>query len=182
MSHTPTTRAIDQFVADATKQKDPMVFLREFGPLHNRWHSTSRSTRNLGFLLFHWQVVGAFKKSRADKIWPGNIKPFSLAEWKKFKWPYDVSMKVKAGDFNSLAAFSLAIESWHNEAHMAVMNATGEDLMNPATNVFLRNFWRLHYFIDARFLAALAAFEKPGSVAQKIEGVEKKYHARLREV
>jgi hypothetical protein len=182
MSHTPTTRAIAGYVADALKQHDPMVFLHKFSPLHKRWHSTSRSTRNLGFLLFHWHVVAAFKQSHADKIWPGSIKPFTPAEWKKFKWPYRVPTKVKAGDFDSLAAFSLAIESWHNEAHMAVMNATGEDLMDPATNVFLRNFWRLHYFIDARFLAGLAAYDKLGSVAQKIQRMERDFDARLREI
>lgn len=178
MSHSPTVIAIEKFAGDAIKQKNPSLYLQKLGPLHVRWHTTSlRDT--LGFLLFHWHVVGEFRRCRADKIWQGGVKPFSLAEWKGFKWPYNVSLKVKAGDYDSLANFSRALENWHNNAHMAVMNATGEDLMNPATNVLLRNFWRLHYFIDDRFLQALAAFDPSGTPKQKVARIETKHHASL---
>ena len=182
MSHLPTIHAINRYVADSLKHKDPMLFLRELGPQHYRWHRIPRTTRSIGFLSFHWHVVSAFKKSHADKIWPGSIQPFSLAEWNQFGWPYNVTAQVMADDFDSFAAFSTAIENWHNEAHMAVMNATGEDMMSPATNIFLRNFWRLHYFIDARFLDALAAYDKKGSVPQKVARMEKKFDARLGEI
>lgn len=181
MAHTPTTAAIDRYANDAIKKKDPMVFLKEFGPLHNRWHTTSLRNK-LGFLLFHWHVVTALKKSHADMIWPGGIKPFTLADWNGFAWPYNVSVKVTTGDFDSLAAFSSAIENWHNDAHMAVENATGEDMMNPLTNVLLQNFWRLHYFIDARFMEALVNFDGVGSEKQQISRLEIKYHSRLGEV
>ena len=178
MAHTPTTSAIDRYANDAIKKKDPLVFLKEFGPLHNRWHTTALRNR-LGFLLFHWHVVTALKKSHADQIWPGGIQPFTIADWEGFNWPYNITTAVTAGDFDSLAAFSSAIENWHNEAHMAVMNATGENMMNPLTNVLLLNFWRLHYFIDARFMEALASFDATGSPKQKIARMEIKYHARL---
>jgi hypothetical protein len=181
MSHSPTIRAITRYADDAIKQKDPLVFLQEFGPLHNRWHTTSLRN-NVGFLLFHWHVVTAFKRCHADKIWPGGVHAFSLADWKRFDWPFKPIAKPRAGNFDSLAGFSSAIENWHNEAHMAVQMATGEDLMNPSTNVLLRNFWRLHYFIDARFLEALAAFDGAGPVDKQISRLEKKYDSRLGEV
>ncbi len=181
MAHTPTTRAINQYASDAIKQKDPLLFLQEFGPLHKRWHTTSLRN-NLGFLLFHWHVVTAFKKCHADRVWPGGVQPFTPADWNRFAWPYNVAANVNAGDFTSLAAFSSAIEGWHNEAHMAVEMATGENMMDPATNVFLRNFWRLHYFINGRFLEALAAFDGTGSVKKQVSRLERKYDSRLGEV
>ena len=181
MSHSPTTRAIDRYASDAIKQKDPLVFLKEFGPLHKRWHTTSLRN-NLGFLLFHWHVVTAFKKCHADQIWSGGVQPFSSVDWNRFSWPYNLSTSVNAGDFDSLAAFSSAIEGWHNEAHMAVETVTGQNMMDPATNILLRDFWRLHYFVDARFLEALTAFDAKGSVTQRILRLEKKYDSRLGEV
>ena len=124
MAHTPTTGAINYYASDAIKQKDPLLFLHKFGPLHNRWHTTSLRN-NLGFLLFHWHVVTAFKKCHADQVWPSGVQPFTLADWNQFGWPYNPTSNVTTGNFDSLAAFSSAIESWHNEAHMAVETATG---------------------------------------------------------
>lgn len=181
MSHSPTTRAIEGYANDAIKQKNPLLFLQEFGPLHNRWHSTSLR-KNLGFLLFHWHVVTAFKRCHADQIWPGGIQPFSSADWAQFDWPYDLQPSIVAGNIDSLANFSSEIEGWHNEAHMAVENATGEDMMDPSTNILLRNFWRLHYFIDERFLEALVAFDGKGPVTQQITRLQKKYHSRLGDI
>ncbi len=56
MAHSQTVRIINHYASEALKQKDPIVFLQDLGPLHNRWHSTSLRN-NLGFLLFHWHVV-----------------------------------------------------------------------------------------------------------------------------
>lgn len=181
MSHSPIIIAINGYASDAIKKNNPLLFLQEFGPLHKRWHTTALRN-NLGFLLFHWHVVTAFRKCHADQIWPGGVQPFTLADWTQFGWPYNLPMNVNAGDFDSLAAFSASIENWHNEAHMAVENATHEDMMNTLTNVLLRNFWRLHYFIDARFMEALAAYDGKGSAQQQISRIEKKYHTRLGEV
>jgi hypothetical protein len=178
MAHTPTIRAIKQYATDAIQQNDPTVFLREFGPLHKRWHTTSLRN-NIGFLLFHWNVVTQFKRCHADRTWPGGVHAFTPADWNNFGWPYNVTAVVNHGDFNSLAAFSTAIENWHNEAHMAVGMANGEDLMNPATNIFLRDFWRLHYFINARFLTALAKFDTNGTAAKRVARIEKNYDTRL---
>jgi len=179
--HLPTVLLINQYAKDAIKQKNPMLFLQKLGPLHNRWHTTTlRNT--IGFLTFHWHVVGAFKKCHADKLWPGGVHAFTLADWTSFGWPYNVPDNVSSGDFNSLAAFSSAIEGWHNQAHMAVEMATGENMMNPATNIFLRDFWRLHYFINARFLEALAAYDPAGSVTKKISKLEKNHESQLGQI
>ena len=180
--HSPTTRAIAHYAKEALQQNDPMHFLDRFSPLHNRWHTTSLRN-NLGFLLFHWYVIQGFKKCHADRIWPGGIHPFTAGDWSnRFDWPYNVSNNVAAGDYNSLGAFSSAIESWHNEAHMAVEMVTGENMMDPLNNIYLKNFWRLHYFIDARFVEALQNFDGSGSVAKQVGRIVKKYHGRLGEV
>ena len=181
MSHSPTTRAIALYAREAITQHDPMHFLRRFAPLHNRWHASSLRN-NLGFLLFHSHVKTALEKCHADQLWPGGVQPFTLANWTQFNWPYDLNATVGAGDFDSLASFSSLLEGWHNEAHMAVETSTGEDMMNPLTNIFLRNFWRLHYFIQDRFLEALNAFDGKGTAAKQIGRLEKKYHARLGEI
>ncbi len=57
-----------------------------------------------------------------------------------------------------LIAYSTAIEGWHNEAHMVVGMANGIDLMNPRTNVFLPQFWNLHFFINARLEEHLTSY------------------------
>ena len=181
MSHSQTVRIINHYAKEAIQQRDPLVFLQDLGPLHSRWHGTSLRN-NLGFLLFHWHVVMAFKKCHADRIWPSGVQPFSLAEWNQFGWPYNLTFNVNSGDFDSLAAFSSDIEGWHNEAHMAVEMATGEDMMDPATNIFLRNFWRLHYFIDARFVEALDKFDGTGTVKQQVSRLERRHEGRLGEV
>lgn len=182
MSHSPLTRAIAHYADEALQQNNPMLFLQRFAPVHNRWHTTSLRN-NLGFLLFHWHAIAGLKKCHADQIWPGGVQPFTLADWKnKFQWPYTVNNAVVSGDFNSLAAFSSDMENWHNNAHMAVMNVTGEDMMNPLTNIYLRNFWRLHFFINDRFLEALSTFDGNGSAVKQIGRIEKNYHARLGDV
>ena len=181
MSHSPTTSAIALYAREAVKLNDPMHFLQRFAPLHNRWHTTSLRN-NLGFLLFHWYAETALKKCHADQIWPGGVQPFTLADWTQFNWQYNVSMNVAARDFDSLVDFSSRIESWHNEAHMAVEMVTGEDMMQPLTNIYLKNFWRLHYFINDRFLEAINAFDGKDTVAKQVARLRKKYHARLGDV
>src|SRR5262245_9288481 len=136
MSHSPTTTAIALYATEALQQNNPIHFLDRFAPLHNRWHTTSLRN-NLGFLLFHWHAKAALEKSRANRIWPGGVHAFTRANWKnQFNWPYTVANNVVAGDFNSLAAFSSEMESWHNEAHMAVEMVTGEEMMDPLTNIY----------------------------------------------
>ena len=181
MSHSPTTRAIALYASEALAQNDPMHFLKRFAPLHKRWHTTSLRN-NLGFFLFHWYDVAAMKKCHADQIWPGSVQPFTLADWNNFNWPYSLNNIVTAGDIDSMAGFSANIEGWHNEAHMAVETVTGENMMDPLTNVYLRNFWRLHFFINDRFLNAINAFDGNGTVEKQVARLIKKYHTRLGDI
>ena len=182
MSHSPIKRAIALYAKEAVQQNNPLHFLQRFAPTHNSWHTTSLRD-SLGFLLFHWHARAALKKSHADQIWPGGVQPFTLADWKtRFDWLYNVTNSVVAGDFDSLAAFSSELEGWHDQAHMAVEMVTGEQMMLPLTNIYLRNFWRLHYFINDRFLEALGTFDGNGSVVKQIGRLERKYHTRLGEI
>ncbi len=47
-----------------------------------------------------------------------------------------MSGKAKKGDIEFLATFSGEIDSWHNEAHMALRDATGTPMMDPVQNIF----------------------------------------------
>ena len=135
-----------------------------------------QGTQQIGFLTFHHLVIKSFGSTFPTGQIP--VQPSSIA-------PFPPVLGTAAGsvtDTASLREFSEDLEGWHNEAHMAVETSTGEDMMNPSTNILLRNFWRLHYFIDARFLEALAAFDGKDSVKKRISRLKKKYHSRLGEV
>lgn len=51
-------------------------------------------------------------------------------------------VRVVFGDIDSFAAFSLDIERWHGDAHMAIGMGTGTPMMDPAQNIFYLPFWR----------------------------------------
>jgi hypothetical protein len=94
---------------------------------------------------------------------------------------HSVTVRARASDINSLANFSVGIESWHNDAHMAVGEAFGieDDMMNPRVNIYYREFWRLHYFINDRFLAELRRYDSSGTVTQKMNRLEQNQHNNL---
>ena len=52
-------------------------------------------------------------------------------------------MSVTKGDVAEMEQFSGDLEAWHDGAHITIGMATGRNLMNPRTNVRLREFWRL---------------------------------------
>jgi hypothetical protein len=177
MAHTFTITALNRIGAEARRRRDPMYFIREFGPMHLRWHMLAFPARPLGFLLYHWHVIQNFKKARGPQLWPGGVRPFTTADFANFGWPYQVTTTATDGDIESLAAFSLDIERWHNDAHMAIGMATGTPMMDPEENIRYLPFWRLHYFIDARFLDQLDNYDGRGSVARQIRRVERRRHS-----
>jgi hypothetical protein len=181
MAHSFLVHALQQAADTARADGDPMEFLTDLAPIHVSWHRTTFAARRLGFLSFHWHVIEAFKRARGPSMWPGGVRAFALADFRRFGWPYNVNAPVSGGDVDSLAACSLAIESWHNDAHMAVGMAIGAEaqMMDPARNISLREFWRLHYFINARFEAALRRYDGQGSIARKLEKLERDHHAML---
>lgn len=180
MAHSRVITMMDSYADKAIEQNEPSQFLQQFASMHEWWHQRGRVP---GFLIFHWYSIRNFKRSEADTLWEGGITPFSENEWLAMNWPYELGNNVEENDFYSLARFSRQLESWHNEAHWAVSIATGQDLMNPLTNIMLRNFWRLHYFIDIKFLEALAEFNTNNiPVEVKMENLEQDYHSRLSEI
>ena len=131
-------------LAGATAQ-DPGGFLAGLSSIHDDWHT--EASRGYGFLLFHNRVVGSFNAIVAPAVDPA-IEPFTEQEFR------DMGVDLFQGDPSSvstlgdLAAFSTAIEDWHNGAHMAIGTATGTPMMDPRQNIFFRAFWQLHFFID----------------------------------
>jgi hypothetical protein len=67
---------------------------------------------------------------------------------------------------------------------MAVGMAIGRvsEMMDPAQNIYLREFWRLHYFINARFLTELRRYDKLGTARAKIERLGTQHHTEFGQV
>jgi hypothetical protein len=133
------------------------AFLNALGPIHRDWHSVPPSARTYGFLLFHAEVIRLLK-SVGGPAYFGGIPPYKLSDFQNFGRPYNVTFTVAPGSVADLETFSTDIEDWHNRAHMAIEMSTHLNMMDPLTNVQLRNFWRLHFFIQARFVSRLNMF------------------------
>jgi hypothetical protein len=139
------------------------TFIQKLGPIHAQWHSEHNAgTADLGFLLFHWELIRRFKRVGAD-AGLGGITPFSLAELQHDNATYNVADTVSKGDVASMETFSSDLEAWHNDAHMNIGMAIHKNLMNPRTNVRIPQFWRLHYFINDRFEEQLKKFGASGA-------------------
>lgn len=181
MAHSMLITALETAARDARSAGNAMLFLNRLESNHTNWHNRSLSARGLGFLIYHWYVIKSFRQARAANLWTGGIRPFRPVDFANFGWPYDVSASAHSGDFASLADFSIAIETWHNDAHMAVGVAFGiaDEMMNPSINIYHREFWRLHYFINNRFLTEIRRFDSAGSVAQKVQRLETSHHGDL---
>ena len=165
-----------QFIAklDAISTGHPWnYFIQKLGPIHAQWHSEHNAgTNDLGFLLFHWELVKRFKKVGAD-AGLGGIQPFTLAQLKSDSAAYTVTGAVARGDLAGFETFSLEVEAWHNDAHMNIGMAIHRNLMNPRTNIRIPQFWRLHEFINDRFEEQLRNFGAPGSApADVVAGLE----------
>jgi hypothetical protein len=181
MAHSILETSLNSAATDARNAGNPMLFLNRLEPIHDNWHRRTFNARGLGFLSFHWFVIEAFKRANCPSLWSGGVRPFRPADFTNFGWSYNVTVRARGNDINSLASFSLSIESWHNDAHMAVGQAFGieDDMMNPRVNIYYREFWRLHYFINDRFLAELRRYDSSGTVTQKMNRLEQNQHNNL---
>jgi hypothetical protein len=149
-------------------------FLNQLGPIHVAWHQAHNGgTAQTGFLLFHWELIQRFSAVGGPASF-GGVKAFTLAELTQFGAAYQVSVTVGHGDANALKNFSASLEQWHNAAHHHIGMHFGIDLMNPATNVKLKQFWQLHSFINAQFLKKLKTYNTPtgGSVQAEVTALE----------
>src|SRR5437879_765082 len=155
----PTLSRLAGFAAAAKKQRNPHLYLQRLGPLHNQWHSVPATRRSVGFLLFHWHVVAYFNDLGLGKTM--GVKPYKLADFQpggqfdQADWATLSGNPAAAKSVANLEANSIAIERWHNEAHMVIGDATGAPMMDPSVNIFYSAFWDLHGFINARFEADL---------------------------
>lgn len=149
------------------------IFLNGLAELHFDWHTTRRT---YGFLLFHADVIGHFKAAGGPGRFDG-VTPFTLDELSSFGAPYEVTTIASQDDPESLRGFSRELETWHNHAHMSVEMALGVDMMNPRTNIYVLEFWRLHYFIQARFAAELRRFRPGVQQPTAIARVEDAHHS-----
>jgi hypothetical protein len=181
MAHSMLEASLQAASKSALDAGNPMLFLNRLEAIHNNWHRRTFSARRLGFLVFHWTVIEEFKRAKSPSIWRGGIRPFRPKDFTDFGWSYNVSTRASNQDINSLADFSGEIESWHNEAHMAVGMSFGieSELMDPEVNIYYQQFWRLHYFINARFLRELRRYDPTGSAIKKIDRLENNQHINL---
>lgn len=158
--HNFTINRLQQFADQARQEDDPQAFLRLLSPLHAQWHGT---TRSVGFLLFHWHVVGHLQALGLDEllgVTGYDVADFDNGAFADAGWTDSVGRMPASQSLNDLILYSRALEGWHNEAHMVVGEATGRgmDMMNPRVNVFFPEFWNLHTFINRRFEPELATY------------------------
>lgn len=184
MAHSILESSLSAAATDAKNSGNPILFLNRFEPMHFNWHSRTFSARGLGFLTYHWFVIENFKRAGGPSLWSGGIRAFRPADFTNFGWSYNVTSSATAGDIDSLAAFSVAIEGWHNDAHMAVGEAFGiaMDMMDPRANIYYREFWRLHYFINGKFLTQLRRYDSTGTVNQKMARLKQNQHTNLHRI
>jgi hypothetical protein len=153
MAHSPTR---DQLIALANNNAgDPMGFLDGLSDIHDDWHG--ELVRTYGFLLFHHRVVRYFTAIVNPAIQPA-IAAFTPADFQQMQAQPFGGNTAGVDTLGELAAFSTAIESWHNTAHMQIGMATGTPMMDPRQNIFFRPFWRLHFYIDGLFRTCLRQY------------------------
>ena len=166
--HAALKAQLDGIAAAAMTQPEgaPRVnaFLTALGPIHRDWHSVPPSGRAYGFLLFHAEVIRLLKSVGGPAFF-GGIAPFKVSDFRRFGRPYNVTLRVGKGDVQAFGTFSADVEDWHNRAHMAIEMATHTNMMDPLTNIRLRDFWRLHFFIQSKFESRLRTFRQTPSQA-----------------
>jgi hypothetical protein len=138
-----------------TTAADPSGFLDGLSPIHAAWHA--EGSRTYGFLLFHTRVVRYFNQI-VGPVLQSQIEPFTPNDFQNMDvdlFEYDVSSVDALAE---LRDFSIAIESWHNTAHMGIEMATGTPMMDPRQNIFFRPFWQLHGYIDELFNQTLVQY------------------------
>ncbi|MBA3749962.1 MAG: hypothetical protein H0X03_03555 [Nitrosopumilus sp.] len=186
--HIGVVRNLQRMADEAKRNGNPPLFLTRFSPVHVRWHGSSRIP---GFLLFHWHAVEHVKDLGIDSMLGVNpyvvndFRPggdFADADWDDYMGSFGPSSTL-----DELAEYSFQLENWHNNSHMVIGNATGTDLMNPATNIFLREFWNLHFFINQRFENEMKSYAEANhptinTAAAIVRHIENSHHRYVRSI
>jgi hypothetical protein len=139
-------------------------------------------SRQMGFLIFHWYAIRNFVRSGCPTLWGGGIRAFTLADFRSWTWPYIVTAQAQQNDIDSLVNFSQEIQDWHNRFHDIVTQITQAPFGDPTVNIYYREFWRLHYFINNQFLRQLSRYDGVGTPVQRIRRLEQAQHSRVVDV
>jgi hypothetical protein len=206
--HVSTVYELRLFSSEAERTGNPMLFLDRLANQHDIWHGPA-TNRILGFLLYHHFVIENFKALNLDNML--KVSPYSrddfitggTFEWKQ-QWDIppdpprpEINKQVfdallqrwtnlsSATTVDELANFSFRIENWHNLVHYAVGRATNTPMGDPRANIYLTEFWNLHFLIQQEFERNLRSFGKSVNLAnidEIVEYIEEQEHSRVREI
>lgn len=153
MAHSPTRDSLAGLASASAG--DPTGFLEGLSDIHDDWHS--EFTRTYGFLLFHARVVRYFTQIVGPVLNPP-ITAYTAPDLQNMNvQPFQFNVAA-VDTLSELASLSSAIEGWHNTAHTRIGSATGAPMIDPRQNIYFRPFWRLHFYIEDVFQAALAQY------------------------
>lgn len=153
MPHSPIR---DQLVALAAETAgDPTGFLDGLSDVHAAWHM--ENVRTYGFLLFHHRVVRYFNATVNAQLQPP-VTPYTPGDLQGMGiQPFGANL-ANIDLLAEMATFSRNVESWHNNTHRLLANATQTPLLDPRQNIFFRPFWQLHLYIEDLFRQVLQQY------------------------
>lgn len=193
--------------SEAEKSGNPRLFLDRLANQHDSWHGTQPPI--LGFLLYHHFVVKNFRAIKLDQIL--NVSPYSTDDFKaggKFEWQqeWDIPADPQRPEINrqvfetllqrwtslpsaktidELATLSFRLQNWHNLVHYVVERATNKPMGNPLVNIYLTEFWNLHFLVEQQFERNLRSFGNSINLAnidEIVEHIEEEEHGRVGEI
>jgi hypothetical protein len=150
--------------------------------------------RELGFLTFHWCVIHYFRKVGLNS--PMRIRAYTRNDFSPggifYTGERDCSDWMSSGflsrNFEDLIRYSRQLELCHDGWHMAIEERTGAPLMDPYVNVYRREFWNLHFFINDEFEAQLnsyrSAIQNPALTTsyQAIQHIERRHPGAIERI
>ena len=146
----------DQLITLASSSSnDPGGFLEGLSPIHDAWHR--EGLRTYGFLLFHNRVVRYFNLIVGPAL-SQPVEAYTPEDFNDLGVPPFNADTSRVDTLAEMVTFSDGIENWHNGAHGGIAAATGTPMMDPRQNIFFLPFWRLHLFIDDRFVDVLRQY------------------------
>ncbi len=160
------------------------TYIAGLGEFQARWQALDASGgRDYGFLLVGWETVRGFREVAGPARF-GGVQAISEASLGAIGVPYAAArVLVPQGDIEALVRFSREIEQWYSGA-LAMMAYPGHEMGDAGKSVRLLDFWRLRYFVNARFEQKLRTFRdgREQTVAQVIASIEAQYPTRLPEI
>jgi hypothetical protein len=171
---------------EALRANNARLFLDRFSSYHAAFHRRDITSRDIGFLMYHWCVIYYFRTLALDRIM--NITPYTIRDF--MPWGRFYTGNVFCGtwlerillsrNINDLIRFSWQLELCHNEWHAGIETVTGAPMMDPARNIYFQAFWNLHFFIDSLFVQQLIGYRDANNLSfrtpyQIIVSLERSY-------